>query len=95
MPTIEELERRVAALQDELRAAQAALHQARLDACPVKVGMTVRRTGQFSGLFMVAEVRPETAWGDKMPWVVGNPQKADGTWGTARRYLYDRYEVVP
>ena len=92
MPTIEELERRVAALQDELRAAQVLLHEARLDACLVKVGMTVRGTSRrMSGLYRVVEVAPH----DYGIWVVGNPQKADGTWGKALRNLYDRYEVVP
>lgn len=33
------------------------------------------------------------SWG--MPWLMGNPRKKDGTWGTAERHLYGDWKVSP
>lgn len=34
------------------------------------------------------DVRPT-----RRPWIEGNPKKKDGTWGTAKRNLYDNWQL--
>ncbi len=91
MSALEELRRKVKSLEDQLTDARHELARAELDACAVKVGMIVRGTGRHKGEFRVAEVDPKS-WGE--PWVIGNPKKADGSWGTARRHLFGNYKLV-
>src|ERR1700690_1555977 len=97
MGVIEDLERKVQSLQDQLSAALASLRRAKLDACPVKKGDIVRYKGQNSRkqgqLYKVTGI--DTNFSLENPWLVGNPQRKDGTWGIAERNLYSEWERVP
>ena len=94
MSVIKDLERKVQSLEDQLAAAKKSLYNARLAASPVQIGMTVRCTShRYNGqLFRVTGV--ETEYGLERPWVIGNPQKMDGTFGIAQRRLYSDWELV-
>lgn len=88
--TIDAIKAEVEELKGLLEDAKNRLHAAQLEAAPVKIGMTVLCKGEE---YRVVEVLPKS-WGGK-EWVIGNPKKQDGTWGIARRHLYDRYEMLP
>ena len=80
-----ELERRVDEARRILWERKDALHQAMVARCKVNVGQIVRSRGKE---YRVAEIsNPEYGW------IVGNPRKADGTWGIAKRNLFSNYEI--
>ena len=88
MSAIEDLERKVQSLQDKLRAAKKALQNAKLAAAPVKVGdIVVTQRGTRHRVCHV-DVRMSGR-----PWVSGNPERKDGSFGTAVRYLYDDWKI--
>jgi hypothetical protein len=90
MSAIEDLERKVQGLRARLSAAEESLRKARLAAAPVKRGDIVRGT-RDGKLYRVAAV--DVRWTPK-PWVDGNPERKDGTFGTAVRHIYGDWEVV-
>lgn len=89
MTAIDDLRRKVQNLEDQLSDARKKLSAAELDACPIKVGMIV--IGNDGKEYRVAEV--DLRW--ETPWLIGNPKRADGSFGNGRRSLYDRYQVKP
>lgn len=85
---IAELEATVARLQDELRKANQALEAARISECGVKIGDVVTGTGRYAGkTFRVAKI--DAHWSP--PWLIGNPQRADGSFGTGTRNLFNSW----
>lgn len=88
MADIEWLEKRVRDIRASLRDAEAELQKAKLDACPVKIGdiVVATRNGKRHRIIDV-----DVRW--NKPWVTANPMKADGTFGTARRQLFDHYTI--
>ena len=88
--TIEELEAEAKRLGQAWRDVTRRLHKARLAAAGVSVGDIVR-TGNGK-LFRVAVVQ---VFPTGRPWLVGNPQRVDGSFGTAKRNLYGGWELVP
>lgn len=85
---IAELEATVARLQDELRKANQALEAARIAECGVKIGDIVIGTAKHRGKkFKVSEI--DARWSP--PWLKGNPQRADGSFGTGERHLFDSW----
>jgi hypothetical protein len=87
MSTISELEELVDSLRLQLREAEHALREAKLAAAPVHVGDIVRSGGK---LYRVTHVDVE--W--TRPWLKGNPQRKDGSYGTAERHLYHGWTLV-
>lgn len=79
---ITELEATVARLENELRLARQAIEVARLAECGIKIGDIV--TGKGGKKFRVTEI--DTKWSP--PWLRGNPQRADGSFGTGVRNLF-------
>lgn len=96
MSQIEDLERKVQSLRDQLSAASKSLRKAKLDACPVKIGDIVRYKGVNSKkngqLYKVTGI--DTDWGLERPWLTGSPKGKDGSWGRANRNLYTEWEPV-
>lgn len=88
MADIERLQKRVADLYAQLRDAEAELMEAKLAACPVKIGDIVAST-RTGVKHRVTEVDVRF----RKTWVIGNPLKKDGTFGAAKRYLYDNFTV--
>lgn len=88
MDNIELIEKRVNDIRADLRAAEAELREAKLSACPVKIGdiVTSTRTGVKHRVTEI-DVR------FREPWVTGNPLKKDGTFGIAKRCLYSNFTV--
>lgn len=83
---IEALRKRIDDLADELRAAKAELLAAELETSPVNIGDLVKaRDGK---IYKITCVRPSF----KSFWVSGNPQRKDGSFGTAIRHLYTNWE---
>ncbi len=85
---ITELEATIARLQNELRLAHQALEAALLAECDIKIGDIV--TGKDGKKFRVAEIDPK--WSP--PWLKGNPQRADGSFGTGVRNLFDSWTRI-
>jgi hypothetical protein len=77
------LEIRVAELRNKLNSAQAALHEAKMAECGVKIGDIVRNDAV---VLRVTKVYPDSGS------VSGNPLKKDGTFGMAVRNLYEDWK---
>ena len=77
-------------LETRLREARIDLENALIQASGVSVGDKVRRV-RTNKLYRVAVIEPHT-WGPT--WVTANPQRKDGSFGTALRNLYDDWEKV-
>lgn len=88
-PTILDLEVEVERLRSELREAERLLRDARIKVTGVAVGDIVRHS-RNKKLFRVARVEPHS----HSTWLMGNPQRADGTFGTAERHLFDEWERI-
>ena len=83
MSTIEDLERKVKRLRDQLRAAEISWADALIDAHPVKVGNVIRdRRGDEYRVVSVHGSR----WGRLE--MRGNPRKKNGEWSKAERIIY-------
>lgn len=85
--TIEFWEAEVNRLRSELATAKDRLDEARVKASGVSVGQIVMHNGKEH---RVTEI--DASWARAKPWLYGNPKKADGTFGTARRSLYSDWE---
>jgi len=68
-------------VREEMRSIHVAL-------CRVKVGDVVRSKRDQAEYQVIEISNPK--WG----WAVGVPKRKDGTWGTARRNLYDNFEPI-
>ena len=91
MTEIEALRLKIKDLEAQWEACREALRNAELDACPIKVGMVVV-TPRDGKRYRVVDV--DTQWGpNEKPWLVGNPQRADGTFGTGRRNLFNHWNL--
>lgn len=90
MTTIKELEEEVTRCRKELGEAQRRLMAAKLAACGVSIGDVVVGTGRgYAGkLFRVSSIDPN--WSP--PWLRGNPQRADGSFGTSERNLFGDWQ---
>lgn len=86
MSTIEDLTRKVQSLRDQLKAASESLIAAKEAACPVKRGDLVLCKGIE---YRITHIRFHS-WDnpEDKPWLMGNPKRKDGTFGTAERHLY-------
>jgi hypothetical protein len=83
---IDVLRDRVEKLTKLLAGAKAMLKAAEIAQCDIKIGDLVH----FSGVqFRVCDIQPQLSG---KPWVVGNPRRQDGTFGTGRRLLYSSWE---
>lgn len=88
---IASLEAEVARLRSGLMAAKKRLEEARIAACGVAVGDIVRGTGRYAGKrYRVCEI--DASWSP--PWLIANPERKDGTFGTAARNLFGNWERV-
>lgn len=76
-------------LQLELQQAKTRLLQARVAAAGVSVGDVV--LGNDGKRYRIADIDP--VWGDKA-WIKGEPQRKDGTFGTATRNLFGAWQKV-
>lgn len=97
MSAIDDLYRKVISLTYQLAAAKESLTNAKLEACELKLGMVVTYRGkEFRVTGIDVEhwnhAKPIVEW--NKPWAVGNPRKADGSWGIADRNLYSHWEIV-
>lgn len=93
MASIEELRAKVERLREELRIAQTRLHEAEVTASGVRVGDIVRGTGHRTKgkSFRVTLIEPNYP---SNPWLRGNPQRVDSSFGTREVRLYDDWEPV-
>lgn len=92
MSAIKDLERKVQSLRSQLADAEKKLNDAKLEVVGVRVGDIVKSTGtyhQAGKLFRVCEIDMVDSG---KPWVSGNPQRKNGTYGTAKRGLYSYWE---
>lgn len=92
MSTITDLEKKVQILSDKLEDAKGKLLMARLAALDVKLGDIVKNTGPYyevGKLFRVCKIDFQRSG---KPWLSGNPQRENGSYGTARRNLYRHWE---
>lgn len=81
---VNDLKSRVGDLERQLHEAQKRVHDAMIAESGVAVGdIVLDKKGER---YLVAEVEPQS-WGGA--WVIACPQKKDGTFGTARRRLFD------
>lgn len=107
MHSIEQLKKHVEAArsrklaaEQSLSDAEAALHAAQCAAFGIAVWDIVCATGfQYAGkvyrvysIDRFSENRDGTL---QRPWVSGNPMRADGTFGTSVKNLYDDWEKLP
>jgi hypothetical protein len=92
MSNIPELEAMVERLEAELETAQRHLTYARVAATGMTVDDIVKGTGRFVGQeFKVTFI--DARWGGK-PWLEAVKRRADGSWGTGVRHLYENWERV-
>jgi len=93
MTDVPALKANVARLISELEAAERHLNYALCDATGITVDDIVKGTGRFNGdEFKVTfiDVRFEGK-----PWLQGVKRRADGSWGTGTRHLYENWEPLP
>jgi hypothetical protein len=89
---ISELRAAVKRLRGELEDASANLTAALVAETGITIGDIVRGTGRFEGAeFSVTFV--DVRW-DGKPWLHGVKRRADGSWGTGTRHLYENWERV-
>jgi hypothetical protein len=81
------LEAKVKSLRAELDDYTNLLHNAKVAAAGVSLGDVVVSKGKR---YRVSSIDP--SW-DKA-WVKGNPERKDGTFGTAERHLFENWERV-
>jgi hypothetical protein len=90
---IERLEQDVRSLRLQLVAAEAALREARIAACPLKVGDVIELRNKWheeapwKGPCRVARVIPRRGYID----FTYNPQKKNGEWSKVKRNAYGGY----
>ena len=87
-PQVQALQGRVVELRGRLTCAQAALHEAKLAECGIKIGDIVQIDNAQRRRLRVTKIDPNHP---SRPWVSGNPERADGTFGTAVRNIYDSW----
>ena len=87
---IAHLEDRDAELRQELKQIGKALYEARCEKAGVRVGDVVRCT-RDQRLYQVVEVKP---FARRLIFLKGNPQRKDGSFGTAVRQLHTEWEHV-
>lgn len=92
MTTIADMEADVARLELELKVAKATLYSARMVVAGVQLGDIVVGKGRFAGKNI--RVTKVDLFSSGKAWVSGNPQRADGSFGTAVRNIYDHWERV-
>lgn len=86
---ISDLEADVDRLRLELQAAEMSLNEERARAGGVAIGDIVQGTGRYAGkTIRVDFVR---AFGGSKPWVKGVMKRADGSWGTRERNIFDHW----
>lgn len=83
------LRRREEALIIELNQVRAAIQTREVELSGVTLGQIVRNK-KDNKLYRVVEI--DAKW--MRPWLKGSPQKADGSFGTSIRHLFDNWEVV-
>lgn len=89
--TIKAHEVEIARIEHELESAKERLHQTRVALTGVAVGDVVQGTGRLSGkMFRVTE-HSYVGLDGRYKWLSGNPQRADGSFGTAVRNIYDHW----
>jgi len=84
------LEKEVDRLRIELHAAEDRLRTAKISAIGVSPGDIVNGTGRYAGnQYRVVAIDP--SW--SKAWIVGNPKRKDGTFGSAERHIYGNWEL--
>jgi hypothetical protein len=86
---VELLERRVDGIRAELRDAEQLLRAAKITATGVAVGDIVRHS-RNGKRFRVVKIEPYS----HSTWLMGNPERADGTFGKAERHIFDEWERI-
>lgn len=86
--SLSEMEDRAAWLREELAELDRAIYAAKIAATGISAGEVVVRRGVEYRV-----VRVEALWARK-PWIIGNPRRKDGSFGTAERNLFDEWERV-
>lgn len=87
--SVEALRQNIRALEDDLRAARAALLDEELRLARergIYVGAIVTVDGED---YRLSEVNPRGSYLE----LYGNPRRKDGSFGTARRYIPGRYKL--
>jgi hypothetical protein len=87
--TIAALEGRVDSLRTELRDAEQLLLSAKIAVTGVTIGDIVRHS-RNGKRFRVTKIEPHSY----STWLMGNPERADGTFGKAERHLFDEWERI-
>lgn len=87
--TLEELKAAVAAAYLAYQEAERAYMEAMIEAAPFKVGDIVNQ-GPGTGAYRICRVEPKGF----AIWYMGNPQRKDGTFGTAERRLFHGVQAV-
>jgi hypothetical protein len=83
---ISALKIRVDSLRGELRESEKLLRDAMIAATGVAVGDIVHHS-RTKKRFRVARIEPHS----HSTWLMGNPERADGTFGKAERHLFDEW----
>jgi len=60
----------------------------------IKIGSIVASTAINTKGILHRVTRVDVSWYRDKPWVVGNPKRKDGTFGTTNRNLYNEWELV-
>jgi hypothetical protein len=81
---IKALEAEVDRLAAELQDARQRLYDVKVAASGISVGdIVMDKRGVLHRVTYI-----DVSWAQNPPWVKGNPQKKDGTWGIVERNLY-------
>lgn len=92
MSDIPELKAAVAKLRADLETAERHLNYALVAATGITIDDIVKGTGRFAGQeFRVTFI--DVRFSGK-PWLQGRKRRADGSWGTGERHLYENWERV-
>lgn len=89
MSKVKELENAVTLLERGLEDARDALQKAREEKCGLKPGAVVTTS---RGEWLIVGVDFEMGY-ETEPWLKARLRKADGTWGTQIRTLFEGYKI--
>lgn len=82
------------ALMSQIANLERQLHDKRAELLEVRIKQSGIKIGQIAvtqkGRYRIVRIEP-TGWGD--PWLIGNPTKKDGTFGTAEHRVYGKYTI--
>lgn len=85
---LKEIERKSQSLHDQLGNLGIQQRKLILRGIELKHGITIGSIVVYKGVeHRVTEI--DTHWGLDRPWLEGNPQRKDGSFGTARRNLFN------